>query len=236
MEITTVSEPLPSCKANLMPFHLDYDGPAPLSTYFQIKSAKSTVGAPDPSASADGSVPGEPQKDETKHEDSQNTDTMISESINDLQLKDALDDDGSIRYTSTFRGRVVHGLDVPLPEGYVGVVLQSEEPDRSTSKNDTKKGKGKAREVVREDSVRTRRSSRRKDKAEEDDEEEEEEEHSASRPMDTEARPTKTFTPVSSFSSFTLWHPDNPVDERGDEYYRSLMEWTKLTSIIHQTE
>jgi hypothetical protein len=43
----------------------------------------------------------------------------------------------------------------------------------------------------------------------------------------------RRLTPVSRFSSLTVWSPDIPVDEGKDEYLRSLTEWTKLAAEIH---
>ncbi|KAG1850669.1 hypothetical protein F4604DRAFT_1592733 [Suillus subluteus] len=40
-------------------------------------------------------------------------------------------------------------------------------------------------------------------------------------------------TPVSRFSSLTVWSPDILADEGIDEYTRSLTEWTKLVTEVH---
>lgn len=37
--IARAEEPLPTCTPHLMPFHIDYSGPAPISTYFRVKPA-----------------------------------------------------------------------------------------------------------------------------------------------------------------------------------------------------
>lgn len=74
---------LKECTPNLMPFHIGYDGAAPVSTYMQVKSVERGVGMPDG------------QSDESRHE-------------------------------STFRGRRIHGKDVQVPGGYIGVVVRSE--------------------------------------------------------------------------------------------------------------
>lgn len=37
--IARAEEPLPTCTPYLMPFHIDYTGPAPISTYFRVKPA-----------------------------------------------------------------------------------------------------------------------------------------------------------------------------------------------------
>lgn len=37
--IARAEDPLPVCTPYLMPFHIDYSGPAPISTYFRVKPA-----------------------------------------------------------------------------------------------------------------------------------------------------------------------------------------------------
>jgi hypothetical protein len=44
--------------------------------------------------------------------------------------------------------------------------------------------------------------------------------------------PQRRLKPVSQFSSFTIWHADNPVIESQDEYYRSMHEWTALAAAV----
>ncbi|KAJ2913355.1 hypothetical protein MD484_g7056, partial [Candolleomyces efflorescens] len=48
--------------------------------------------------------------------------------------------------------------------------------------------------------------------------------------------PQRRLKPVSEFSSFTIWHADNPVIENQDEYYRSMHEWTALAAAVHQVD
>lgn len=51
---TLVLAPIPNlsslkeCRPNLMPFHIDYSGPAPIATYLIVEPARETVGAPSP--------------------------------------------------------------------------------------------------------------------------------------------------------------------------------------------
>ena len=42
----------------------------------------------------------------------------------------------------------------------------------------------------------------------------------------------RRLKPVAQFSSFTIWHPDNPIVEMQDEYYRSVHEWTALATAV----
>ncbi|KAI6023776.1 hypothetical protein BKA83DRAFT_4263729, partial [Pisolithus microcarpus] len=67
----------------------------------------------------------------------------------------------------------------------------------------------------------TRRSAQGADSAEED----------SQHRLSPEA--SRRLVPVSTFSSFTIWSPDTPVDEGKDEYMRTLIEWTKLAAEIH---
>ncbi len=97
---------------DLMPFHIDYNGPAPVSTYMKVEVEKRGVGMPDNVPENGGG--GDKRKEEEG------------------------------RYVSTFRGRVMHGLDVGLPSGYSGLVLRSESGS-SLSKEEESKGEEKAK-------------------------------------------------------------------------------------------
>ena len=44
----------------------------------------------------------------------------------------------------------------------------------------------------------------------------------------------RQLIPTPTFSSFTIWSPDIPVDEGKDEYIRCLVEWTKLAAEVLQ--
>jgi len=46
IEIAPISTPLPTYSPNLMPFHIDHSGPAPISTYFRVWPSPSNVAAP----------------------------------------------------------------------------------------------------------------------------------------------------------------------------------------------
>ncbi|KAF9563583.1 hypothetical protein CPC08DRAFT_816506 [Agrocybe pediades] len=51
-----------------------------------------------------------------------------------------------------------------------------------------------------------------------------------------DVKPVKKLMPTSQFSSFTLWHPDRPVDKGSDEYARTLREWLALAHEINRTD
>jgi hypothetical protein len=115
------------------------------------------------------------------------------------------------RFISSFRGRTVHGVEVTLPKGYVGVVLRDDRAHPHPSAG----SKSKRRPV--------RNSCKRPI------EEEELDEMSLE---DEEKPPVRVLKPTARFDSFVLWHPDIPVDEGQDEYLRSLSEWTNIASEV----
>lgn len=118
------------------------------------------------------------------------------------------------RFISSFRGRTVHGVEVALPKGYVGIVLRGDADDRAQPHPST--GSKLQRRSVR--------NSRRKPT--------EVEEMDEASPEDEDVRPVRVLKPVARFDSFVLWHPDIPVDEGKDEYLRSLSEWTNIASEV----
>lgn len=122
-------------------------------------------------------------------------------------------------FIAAFRGRQVHGRTVGLPQGYGGIVLSAPSGDAKSQGDDTgtvetmAQKRGKARS--------TRTCSRQMEKDEDD------------TAADGSRVEIRRLTPVSRFSSLTVWSPDIPVDEGKDEYLRSLTEWTKLAAEIH---
>ncbi|KAF8595762.1 ribonuclease H1 small subunit [Ceratobasidium sp. AG-I] len=89
-----------STTPQLLPVHIEYDGPAPVDTYFN------------PTKDGNGKV-------------------------------------------AAFRGRVMHGVDLALPEGYAGVVLNT---DASESKDQSAKSRSKTKARIEsgEDGKETR--------------------------------------------------------------------------------
>ena len=118
------------------------------------------------------------------------------------------------RFISSFRGRTVHGVEVALPKGYVGIVLRGDANDNPRP-YPSKSSKTKYFPA---------RRSRRKPT--------EEEELDEVSPEDEDARPARVLKPTARFDSFVLWNPDIPVDEGRDEYLRSLSEWTSIASEV----
>nr|GAT53516.1 predicted protein [Mycena chlorophos] len=85
-----------------MPFHIQHDGPAPISTYFLVEAAPDQVAKP---------VPPPATQDE-----------MQVDSVEDATLPRRVTD-ATTRFLATFRGRTMHGLKMALPEGYTGVIF-----------------------------------------------------------------------------------------------------------------
>ncbi|KAF7776323.1 hypothetical protein Agabi119p4_4716 [Agaricus bisporus var. burnettii] len=98
------------CKPDLMPFHIEYNGPAPVSVYMKVEGIDRGVRKPD----------------------SEDVDMENGAEGPVREEREGMDE--AERYVSTFRGRRIHGLDVPLPAGYSGLVLRG---------GGTKKKKGK---------------------------------------------------------------------------------------------
>ena len=128
----------------------------------------------------------------------------------------------------------MRGTKVDLPDGYMGIVLRVPED---------KKGKGGASAVkVQEEEERpkakakgraTRRSKRVQEVIEVQDEDDAMD-GGESGEVGVPEGPVRVLQPVSTFPSFMLWHPDNPVDEGRDEYMRSLKEWTRLAAEVSE--
>lgn len=143
---------LPQCTPNLMPFHINYSGPAAVKTFMLVEKLFGKS---------------ETTEATTKLEEESISETMLLTSKNNMptpelsmkrkstSMESTLDDplptslteptstltvssqtiitqftsppigDAEKRFVSTFRGRSIHGLSVDMPDGYVGVVLRT---------------------------------------------------------------------------------------------------------------
>ncbi|KAJ7643351.1 ribonuclease H2, subunit C [Mycena polygramma] len=198
---------LPSASPNLMPFHIDHDGPAPMSTYFLVEAAPDQV-ATTPSPAADQDVEMESAKEST------DTDSP-PEPTKPPSLARRVTD-ATTRFVATFRGRTMQGLKVDLPAGYAGVIMAGEGAPGKLRTKIQRVVKAKPRSRV------TRSAMRDDDEMDAED--------------DETKITSRTLTPTAQFSSFVLWHPDIPVDPGRDEYLRSLTEWIRLADEIHRVE
>ncbi|KAJ3860114.1 ribonuclease H2, subunit C [Lentinula novae-zelandiae] len=236
------SKALPQCTPYLMPFHIDYTGPAPVSTYFRVEDAKTHVGSPELSKddshteaarASIGSSSSSLDVAQSPHEEN-DTISSIEQKTKSPEISTSNPVlDGQPRFISSFRGRTVQGLEVDLPAGYTGIVFRS--GDEAGEAKNTGKGKGVANGkgrvgAVRQDQRRTTRRSTRSravdgDEVMDTDAEDEAEEASES---------ALNLFASSQFKSFLLWHPDIPVDTGKDEYMSSIGEWIKIASVLHQ--
>ncbi|KAJ6485763.1 ribonuclease H2, subunit C [Mycena sanguinolenta] len=205
---------LPAASPNLMPFHVDRNGPAPISTYFLVDAAKEDVAQPPPPTSGED-VEMEPAA-ETADADGR---PAVAEFSEDKSLARRVTE-ATTRFIATFRGRTMQGLKVDLPSGYAGVIMAA--PTSSQAKAPKIKPKAHGSKAKR-----ATRSATRGDVREV---ESDEEENGHNR------RSARTLMPTARFSSFVVWHPDIPVDPGRDEYLRSLTEWIRLADEIHRVE
>lgn len=290
-----VLEPLPAagvktCEPNLMPFHISYTGPALISTFMDVKPAKEQeLGTPAQQESAAEGIKastdeakdavGDGSVEDKKEEEAENADAPSMTVATTDGPVDTQASSSSNRTVSTFRGRVIQGLKVDLPEGYRGLVLQappahatSSGPSSSTataaqsfskaSSSNSKSKTASQEDAVDEDEYPTARSTRRRGRlarsavstkivdVEKEEEEKKRKAMEAAIDVDQEEpvameidetagpesnSPQRRLKPVAQFSSFTIWHPDNPVVESQDEYYRSVHEWTALATVVCHT-
>ncbi|RDB18478.1 hypothetical protein Hypma_000313 [Hypsizygus marmoreus] len=247
---------LPKCSPYLMPFHIDYSGQAPISTYLRVEAANETVGAP-PRHNAENTTKIGSSTDldietttATAAEDETNPD---ANSIQKAEMPPTPEPtllkrvtDATTRFISSFRGRTIHGLKVELPSGYVGVVLRAEGAGETKGKGrEMEKTNAKSNGKMKANGKKnaTKRKTRSAARAEEDEDYERKDEgdevNGDAMYIDVDAdaeKSLRTLIPSSQFSSFVLWHADNPVDEGRDEFFRSLTEWTRLAAEIHRME
>ena len=220
---------------HLMPFHIQYSGPAPMSTYFRIQPTPSPESPPcfPPSAVVEIRL-GSSSTAVESPEESEKTPAVSTVVTATEEIKTETDSDtkqpsaqplrpGPIerlsrsakRFISSFRGRTVHGVEVPLPKGYSGLVLRGDAEGRTQTTTSSKAKRRPARILRRQ----------APEEVTEDDDME------GILPPE-EDRPVRVLKPSARFDSFVLWHPDIPVDEEMDEYLRSLSEWVNIASEV----
>ena len=242
--ITPISGVLPTCSPNLMPFHIEYSGSAPISTYFRVKPAPSRVGVPagEPEGVKGGAsttTDGEDVIPSTEVANCVENAVHVDEEAvvvgqtpeNSLYEEKGLPSlgrrvaGGAKRFVAAFRGRTVHGIQVELPEGYCGVVLRA-----------GGEVNGSPVEVVREKAktgrVKGKKLTRSSRKAMDIDDVEAYEDERTMGLGAGDGGSFRTLQPAETFKSFVLWQADYPVDEGRDEYYRSLTEWTTLSAQV----
>ncbi|KAF5379437.1 hypothetical protein D9615_006517 [Tricholomella constricta] len=157
-----------------MPFHINYSGEAPISTYFRVNAAKGTVGAPpipenainqgSSTAGAREAGPSNIPNEGVVYEALENAETDSQPNTMPVASPGTLAKrvtEATTRFISAFRGRTIQGLKVQLPAGYVGVVLRAEgaadgtrhgidggEKERQAKKKGKANGKGKEKSTT----------------------------------------------------------------------------------------
>lgn len=258
MEIAPVTN-LAECSPNLMPFHISYSGSAPISAYFRVKPSPPSVHLSFTQTSSNeiNSTTDDSQNTIVAEESQCSLATIIESQPASLEENSqasaaaagaivvgadcGIEANGIVsappvipiegcslgnNFVAAFRGRQVHGRTVNLPHGYGGMVLNAPLDGTKIQVRDT----GAAEKMAQDKGKgRATRQSGRKMKTYDDDTME-----SGHRgvPSDNSHAEIQRLTPISRFSSLTVWSPDIPVDEGKDEYIRSLTEWTKLAAEV----
>ncbi|KAL4062500.1 ribonuclease H2, subunit C [Scleroderma citrinum] len=244
LEIAPSTGPLQTSSPNLMPFHIEYTGPAPISRYFRPKSVPTSDVTQDlTTASSVVTVTGEGLAPGTSG--SQSSITSQTSVATSVTVVDAVDVNPNETVSATqinvaeqqlvaaFRGRQMIGNPINLPAGYGGLVLQipSGKGDGKSAQSDSKpisKANANAKS--------TGRRSTRALKTERDVTMDEETELTEGDPeQGILPQDVRQLIPMSTFSSFTIWSPDIPADQGKDEYVRCLVEWTKLAAEVLST-
>ena len=221
---------------HLMPFHIQYSGPALVSTYFRIQPVPLPESHPCfPRSAAVETQMGSNFTSTTAASEENDRIPAVSTVVTATgEIKTETEPDakqpslrslrpgpierlsGSAkRFISSFRGRT----EVPLPKGYTDLVLRgdAEGQTQMTTASEAKRRPGRMlrRQVP---------------------EEVPEDDNMEGILPPEEDRPVRVLKPSSMFDSFVLWHPDIPVDEEMDEYLRSgstLLLKDVLCSLYH---
>ncbi|KAG8908591.1 hypothetical protein FRB99_004879 [Tulasnella sp. 403] len=227
---------------HLMPFHIAYDGPAPLSTMWLVREDASVDDRDDVKAEE------QTQTDAIMADDDPSKELSESQKVDAMPLEDTPTQRSTTspsaflknkvaklrqRFVSAFRGRRMHGTEVVLPEGYSGVVFSV--PDVKVG---SKRGResdvdaGRPEKKIKASTRSTRRGRTGEVEIDGQDVEVEDglEGSCQEEYGDTEVR---RLVPTSTFSSFVIWNSDRRVDEGRDEYLRSLDEWVRMSALVH---
>lgn len=136
------------------------------------------------------------------------------------------------RLLATFRGREMHGLEMPIPTGYGGIVLRSKGPETSNSPASRVQKKSDSQKKGGRHSLRNLRGAKAVVEIDEDVKEEiaslVPEDSFDGRREELNTAPVKRLTPSHVFSSMVIWNSDFAVDEGREEYIQSLDEWITL--------
>ncbi|CAG8583811.1 1045_t:CDS:1 [Acaulospora colombiana] len=246
-------KPIPSTEPSLMPFHIAYSGPAPISTYFLEKPFT-------PGDHRSTSIQKAAKEGSSKSLDPFNGSQTKVEETTDEKNSDAQQNpaqDKNEMFSAAFRGRRVIGQFVRVPEGFTGVILTGTgtptvlQPNVNTKASVSKPAADTSKSTGRAAALKAKAAAKLKAKGKQlslDDPADE------SQPPEDESRQEipneekilsnndnisrrnsvdeRAFEITAKFQSFKLWNPDVPVDEGSDEYIRSLQEWMVLSSEV----
>ncbi|KAG7567072.1 hypothetical protein FFLO_01198 [Filobasidium floriforme] len=213
---------------NLMPFHLDYTGPAEVSTYFQPRT-----------------IPGPPASDELFEEKVQK---QGDGSIAVAAFRGRRVQAYTLGLPEGYTGLV---LTAPsLASRMKPSISQTQKHAQSNTVKNLKREESPS--LLSDAAPGLRRSPRKRNNVDvldlpvtrrslqPDIPPEIDTDHHLDLDLDLDllqpAPPifSRTLLPTASFSSLTIWNPDGPLDEGKDEYCRTLGEWMSLNSVLHQ--
>lgn len=220
LAFTTSSKTLSDEIPNLMPFHIDYTGSAPISTYFLAKEMP-----PDTTTT--------------------NTPLGSIKRAFSAAFRGRVMHGVSVMLPKGYSGLALHIDSNGRSSSEAIKVNNSSKRARNGSPNKSKK-RVKESLVASSRSQRRTRSVRAQDELEDNAMETEDgsyammsevivEDQAAQHhtQMTVESAPTSRFmTPVGAFNSINVWHQDMPLDEGRDEYIRALDEWTRLAQVV----
>ncbi|KAI5123198.1 hypothetical protein M0805_003965 [Coniferiporia weirii] len=244
LQLAAPENPLVSCSPpQLMPFHVAYSGPAPLATFFRVKTEaedekSQAPGGPSSSSSSSSSMSMLNPTTSTSDADAKEDTLAVN---HPPKTRAGL----GKRLIAAFRGRRIVGLEIPLPEGYTGVVLRTDAPGDARAKAQTRaKEKEKEKETknaktkARKPTARKTRRSKATEVTEEGEEEKTPQDGMELDDLDPSATlaagtgEIRTLKPTQTFASLIVWSPDIAVDNGRDEYIRTLKEWTSLAAEV----
>lgn len=257
MPKTTIQVPADlheNSRPNLMPFHIAYSGPAPISTYFmprpfEEEKEEEIRGAEwleRPGLEKSGlSEMTEKLHVGTEEDGSNVTEDASSPSNRNHNglLKNGTEKfANSTCYEAAFRGRKVVGQDILVPQGYTGVILAiKDKSNRNKGLVDeeagvkTKAKDAKAKASERAKALKAKAATKLKGKGsryEEYSSDEEGKNGEAGRVLATDANEPqqRDFEVVKRFDRYRVWNPDIPVVE--DEYVRAMRDWVTVSQEV----
>ncbi|OBZ74098.1 hypothetical protein A0H81_06246 [Grifola frondosa] len=131
LRISPADGPLATCTPNLMPFHIAYSGPAPISTYFRVQPAplpsfgqntsdmsSQTTNSPvlDDAISSQSTLVASSSASTSQSSVTTQVSSIAAEDV-EMKTEDSQGLSTARRFVSAFRGRVLQGLEVDLPIG-----------------------------------------------------------------------------------------------------------------------